>query len=203
MRRLYADTQTDIIAGMMHERSRHFVHSVAASLGIRKSAEFLRQEGIRKAAHLSTLAGNGRFRNGIVPWNKGQKFDAGGRSVDTRFKRGNKPPNYSVIGAERVSKEGYLQRKVTSTGYTPRDWVPVHHVVWMEAGLGKIPPGHVLVFRDGNKRNFALDNLELITKTENMRRNSIHRYGPMSSIINQLRGAIMRQINKAESNEQT
>nr|WP_288356107.1 HNH endonuclease signature motif containing protein [uncultured Pseudomonas sp.] len=83
----------------------------------------------------------------------------------------------------RFSKEGYLQRKVTDTGYPPRDWKGVHILLWEEAH-GPVPSGHCLAFRDGNKRNITLENLELITRAERMRRNTIHRYPP------ELKGAI-------------
>jgi len=71
----------------------------------------------------------------------------------------------------------------------------VHHLVLLEAGR-EVPPGHALVFRDGDKRNFALDNLELVTRGDLMRRNSYHNYGPEIAAAVQLKGAIMRQINK-------
>lgn len=84
---------------------------------------------------------------------------------------------------------------LTDTGVTRRDFVCIHHIVWREAGR-EIPSGHALVFRDGNKRNFALNNLELVSRAELMRRNSVHNYGPEIARIHQLQGAITRQINK-------
>jgi len=137
----------------------------------------------------------GRFEQGMAPWNKGKAFDSGGRSHETRFKPGHKPVQTKPLGSERVSKEGYLQRKMTDTGYPPRDWVPVHHIVWREAGR-EIPRGYRLTFKDGNKRNFALDNLELVSIADMMRRNTVHNYGPEIAQLVQLRGAITRQINR-------
>ena len=61
--------------------------------------------------------------------------------------------------------EGYLERKVTDTGVKRIDYRLVHHLVWLAAGR-EIPPGHVLTFRDGDKRNFDLDNLELLTRKQ-------------------------------------
>lgn len=138
-----------------------------------------------------------RFKPGQEPWNSGTHFASGGRSVETRFKPGNKPHTWRPIGTELISKEGYLERKVTDTGVTEHDYVPVHHLVWREAGR-EIPKGSVLVFRDGDKRNFAIDNLELVTRQELMRRNSIHNCGPEIAQLIQLRGAISRQINQRE-----
>lgn len=138
---------------------------------------------------------SGCFEKGLTPWNKGKSFDSGGRSHNTRFKPGQLPKNYKPVGSERVSKEGYLQRKMTDTGYPPRDWVPVHHIVWREAGR-EIPRGYRLTFKDCDKRNFALDNLELVSIADMMRRNTYHNYGPEIAQLIQLRGAISRQINR-------
>lgn len=137
----------------------------------------------------------GRYNAGNVPFNKGKPFPSTGRSAETQFKPGKKPGNYKPVGSERLSKDGYLQRKMTDTGYPPRDWVAVHHVIWREAGR-EIPPKHIVVFKDGDKTNIVLDNLELISMAENMKRNTYHQYGPEISAVVQLRGAITRQINK-------
>ena len=93
--------------------------------------------------------------------------------------------------------EGYLERKVTDTGVKRIDYRLVHHLVWLAAGR-EIPPGHVLTFRDGDKRNFDLDNLELLPRKQLMQRNSYHNYGQEVANLIQLRGAINRQINRKE-----
>ena len=76
---------------------------------------------------------------------------------------------------------------MADTGVTRRDYVNVHHLIWREAG-NDIPPGHILIFRDGNKANFALENLELITRKENMRRNSVHNLPKELAELCQLKG---------------
>lgn len=35
----------------------------------------------------------GQFSKGITPWNKGKNHPSSGRSSETQFKRGGKPPN--------------------------------------------------------------------------------------------------------------
>lgn len=179
LRRLYA-THTAREIGERLGRSRIAIKNKALKLGLGNCVK----------SHNA-----GCFKPGLVPWNKGTRYIAGGRSAETRFQPGDKPHTWNPVGHERVSKEGYLLRKVTDTGVTRRDYRPVHHLVWQEAGR-EIPPGHALVFRDGDKRNFALGNLELVTRADLMRRNSYHNYGPEIAATVQLRGAIMRQINK-------
>lgn len=134
-----------------------------------------------------------QFRKGQAPWNKGKPFQPGGRAVETQFKAGHRTHSWMPIGSERVA-DGYLQRKVTDTGYPPRDWVPVHRLLWLEAGR-EIPPGHALRFKNGDKRDIRLDNLELVSRGELMKRNSHHNYGPEVARLVQLRGALSRQIN--------
>lgn len=179
LRRLYA-THTAREIGERLGRSRIAIKNKALKLGLGNCVK----------SHNA-----GCFKPRLVPWNKGTRYIAGGRSAETRFQPGDKPHTWNPVGHERVSKEGYLLRKVTDTGVTRRDYRPVHHLVWQEAGR-EIPPGHALVFRDGDKRNFALGNLELVTRADLMRRNSYHNYGPEIAATVQLRGAIMRQINK-------
>lgn len=105
----------------------------------------------------------GRFKPGNVPPNKGLKgFSAGGRSVETQFKKGCVPVNKKPIGSERIDTDGYLLVKVAE----PNKWRPKHNVIWEEAN-GKRPSNHVIRFRDGNKSNVKLDNLVLVSLAEN------------------------------------
>jgi len=83
----------------------------------------------------------------------------------TSFKKGQKPHTWRPIGTERTTKEGYLQRKVTDTGNTVRDYVEVHRLLW-EEHHGPIPEGHVVIFKDGDRTHITLDNLMLISRAE-------------------------------------
>jgi hypothetical protein len=102
--------------------------------------------------------------------------------------------HWKPIGHERIATNGYLERRVTQTGDTLRDYRPVHHLVWQGAG-NTLAEGQALVFKDGDKTNVSLDNLEAISRTELLQRNSVHRYGPEIAQLYQLQGAITRQIN--------
>jgi hypothetical protein len=194
LRERYPDTPSLEIAEHLGLTIRQ-IYQRARALGLHKSKEFNSSPESGRLMPGSTIGLSGRFLPGLTPWNKGVKgLDIGGKA--TRFKKGHVPQTWKPIGSERVA-DGYLQRKLTDTGCTRRDWVPVHHIVWRDAGR-EIPAGHALAFRDGNRSNFALDNLELISRGELMRRNTIHNYGPEVAHLMQLRGAITRQINKRE-----
>src|ERR1700743_1887372 len=90
---------------------------------------------------------------------------SGTHANSTSFKPGYRSKSWVPIGTERVTSMGYLQRKVTDTGRAADDWVAVHVLNW-EAENGPIPAGHLLAFRDGDKTNVDVANLELISRGE-------------------------------------
>lgn len=171
--------------------------AIAAGLGRSKAS-------IKNRVHILGLTkgeNTGCFPKGHAPWNKGTSYTAGGRSAETRFKpgerRGVAVRLYKPIGSERISKDGYLERKINDGMPLQKRWRAVHLIEW-EAINGPLPAGHALAFKDGNKTNRALENLELVTRSDLMRRNSVHNYGPEIARIHQLQGAITRQINKRQ-----
>lgn len=174
------------------------------------SAEVARQLGRSKAAiknrvnNLGLQKGHncGCFRKGSISWNKGLHYQPGGRCAETQFKPGRPPElarNYLPIGSERISKDGYLERKISDDQRVApaRRWRGVHILIW-EDEHGPRPKGHAVVFIDGDKAHIALDNLQLISRADLMRCNSVHARGPEIAGVSQLIGAITRQINKIE-----
>ncbi len=109
----------------------------------------------------------GRYKKGHVPASKGKKMSAEQykRCKATMFKPGDRPENRVPIGHETIRNDGYTYVKVAE-----KKWVFKHRMLW-EKHNGPVPAGHIVAFRDGNPHNFLLDNLELITRKENVRRN--------------------------------
>jgi hypothetical protein len=68
---------------------------------------------------------------------------------------------YYPIGSES-NNHGY---KLVKIGKSRQDWKLKHHIIW-EAANGPIPRGHVVIFANGDKRDFALDNLLLVSHSE-------------------------------------
>lgn len=161
--------------------------------------------GLKKPARFPNA---GCFQPGLVPWNTGLKgWQAGGRSVESQFKKGELSGRARLllqpVGAERVTKDGILQRKVTTAGRGGQRWKSVHQLTWI-AAHGPVPRGHIVVFKDGNRRNFDIGNLECITFAENMRRNSYHtRYPKEVGLAIQMLGALNRKINHANKEHAT
>lgn len=158
------------------------IYSKAKAMGLSRSAEYLASEHACRLRKGDNVGAEHRFKSGQAPWNKGAKgWQAGGRSAETRFARGQVNGRAAQllqpIGAERVTDDGIRQRKVRDDGPPQHRWKSVHALLWEEVN-GPIPAGHLVVFKDRNKQNIQIDNLELISRAENCRRNSIHRYPP-------------------------
>lgn len=129
MRERYANTPTKALMPLLNASERA-IYARATLLGLKKSAEYLATEAAGRLGH-----GKGkhcRFHKGQTPWNKGRAFDSGGRSHETRFKPGQKPHTWNPIGHERVTKDGYRERKITDTGITRQDYVGLHTLLWRE-----------------------------------------------------------------------
>ena len=108
----------------------------------------------------------GYFSKGDESWNKGKKGFMGANA--TSFRMGDIPANTKPLWSERISKDGLVEMKVPEsnpyTGHTTRF---KHKHVWIwEQTNGPRPKGQAIVFRDGNNRNFAIDNLMLVSRAE-------------------------------------
>lgn len=196
LRELYPNTPTANLAGIF-DRSVRSIYDKANSLGLKKSAEYM---ATHKPGWLDGIRGGAtRFQKGHETWNKGQHYAAGGRSAETRFKPGHiggsAKDKQKPIGTERISKDGYLERKISNARPFQRRWRGVHLLLW-EAAHGPLPAGHAVAFIDGNKQNLALDNLQLISRRELMSRNTVHNYPKEIVDVIRLRAVINRKINR-------
>ena len=199
LRAEYPNTRTQDLAERLGVTP-YQAYGKAWKLGLKKSDEFLASPVARRLN--GVVGGSTRFIKGQRPWNYGMKGLSLGRKehwFEKGVRQGKATELYQPIGAERLSKEGYLQRKINDDQPPQRRWRGVHLIIW-EAKYGPIPPGHALAFRDGDKTNITLDNLELVTRADLMRRNSCHRYGEEIAKLVQLRGALTRQINRRTDN---
>ena len=139
------------------------VYGMASRLGLKKSVEFMSSP---VSGRTNGRQGSGtRFVKGHATWNKGMKgLDlAGERGKATQFKKGIRQgvavKLYQPIGIERVSKDGYLQRKINDDMPPQKRWRGVHIILWEERN-GPLPKGHAIVFRDSDKKNIVYENLE-------------------------------------------
>ncbi|MEG6503228.1 MULTISPECIES: HNH endonuclease signature motif containing protein [unclassified Desulfovibrio] len=114
-----------------------------AHFGTNKTARSIRDACIKRGIRNGR---NGNFQKGNIPKN--------------RFSVGNTPPNKHPVGFQRV-EGGFVFVKVAE----PDIWRKKHLAVW-EKQNGPLPNGAIVIFADGNKRNFRPENLIQITRAQ-------------------------------------
>lgn len=118
-----------------------------------------------------------KFKKGNVPVNKDTTgmFNVGGNSGS--FQKGLRPHNWCPIGTEFEGKDGYVYVKVADKykGKKTDNWKAKHALIY-EKAHGPIPKGYKCAFLDGDRRNYDLDNLTLVSKAESayMARNRLY-----------------------------
>lgn len=205
--REYANTTTSTLAKQM-SRTESSVYQMALKLRLKKSAEYLASvdSGRIQRGRIDPRMQATQFKAGQKAWNEGIKGVCGIHENCRRmqFKAGrpaSEAANYRPIGSERLSKDGYLERKVTDDPniMPARRWVGVHRLVW-EAANGPVPDHHVVCFLPGRRtaeaEKITLDALELVHRSELARRNHPRSRNPELAKLVQLKGAITRQVNR-------
>jgi hypothetical protein len=186
-------------------RSSGSIRGQADLLGLKKSPEYMREVHGRRIAKIGADA---RFKPGQAPWNKGIPGSTGNHpnTKATQFKKGRNPEearNYRPVGSVRVTRDGYLERKVTddTSVYPARRWVAVHRLVW-EAVNGPMPRGYIVVFKPGMASSdpdmITIDRVELISRAELMRRNTRHSLPPELNALISTKARLTRLINERE-----
>lgn len=146
-------------------RSETYVKGAMKRLGLIQSVELM--ERFKQESYI---------KPGNVPFNKGKKQtefmskEMIRRTKATRFKVGDRIHNEEYDGALsfRLDKTG---RPYVFIRLAKAKWALLQVYVW-ECTYGPIPPGHVIAFKDGNSMDCTLENLKLLTRKENMLRNS-------------------------------
>lgn len=108
----------------------------------------------------------GCFKRGFPGWNKGVKTGVKPRKYD---ENGDVIWLEKPIGSERVDKKGYTLVKTK----VPNTWEYKQRVIWKEIH-GEIPNKHIIIFADGNKSNFDINNLICVSRNE-LRQLNLHR----------------------------
>ena len=170
--KLYPHQLTKDIALLINV-SEATIYRYAHKHGISKTAEYLASDASGRKNVLCESGKAFRFPKGHVPANKGQKMSnlVYEKVKATMFKKGQKPHNTSKA-------DGTITIRKDSVGNTYKyirialgKWLPLHQHIWYEANGKYNTSTHCLWFINGNSLDVRLDNLELITRSQNIRRN--------------------------------
>jgi len=205
----YPETSSVQIAKAL-DRTITMVYGAANKLGLRKTKEFRSSIGFQKGQCLGEAYW---FKKGQVPVNKGLRRPgwAPGRMAESQFKKGQlsgrAARNWRPIGTILTDTEGYLRIKVReaqhgkeATGFgNTKVWPLLSRHLW-QAHHGAIPAGHVVVYKDGNRANCTIENLELVSRAELARRNRMWNNLPreLAEVI-QLNGVLKRKLREGKS----
>jgi hypothetical protein len=169
------------------------VYNRAWAMGIKKDPVYLRSTQF-PTGYLGGKAT--QFQKGTVPPNKGQKMskDLYQKVAKTMFKKGNKPMNTQPIGTihQRRDTGGKMYQYIK---LADSKWEQLNRYTW-EQHNGPIPKGMVVVYKDGNYLNNDIANLLMITKKENMARNTIQRLPKELQQVMRLKCKLIKKINK-------
>lgn len=214
LRQRVPDEPTAVVAAALG-RTLSSTFQRSRKLGVKKSAAYLASPAAgRIHGGFTPGAKRNQYSKGHVPANKGlrgRKGWAPGRMAEGQFKPGCRSgiaaKNWMPIGSI-VFVDGYLRLKVREavhgaepTGYgNTKVWPLLQRHVWEQAN-GPIPAKHLITFRDGNSRNCAIENLELVSRADWMRRHAIHNLPPELKQTVQLLGRVNRAIRKREKND--
>jgi hypothetical protein len=168
------------------------VYNRAFAMGIKKDPVYLRSTQFPPGYLGGKVT---QFKKGHTPANKGQKMstDVYQKVAHTMFKKGSKPMNTQPIGTihQRSDKSGkmYLYIKLADS-----NWQLLNRYTW-EQYHGPIPKGLIVAYKDGNYLNNDIDNLMLLTKKENMARNTIQRLPKELQQVMRLKCKLINKIN--------
>ena len=168
------------------------VYNTAWGAKVKKSAEYMLTPASGRIIEPSIP---NQFKPGHTPHNKGKQMDAEiyEKVAPTMFKKGNKPYNTKPVGTIniRLDTQGrpYQYIKIKDS-----HWELLQRYVWTKAN-GEIPRGSVVIFLDGNYLNCELSNLQVITRKENMARNTIQRFPAELQEIMKLTCKLKRKTN--------
>jgi hypothetical protein len=70
----------------------------------------------------------------------------------------------------------------------------VHILLWKQHN-GEVPKGMFVVFKDRNKNNITIENLEVIDRVEHMRRNHVQNLPKELLEVVQIKKSLTRKIN--------
>ena len=145
-----------------YHSNKEIVEMMFKEFGLRTSVGSIKNVRNRYNLPNKKIPNGGWFKKGYASLNKGK-----GMSPEVRekvkgswFKKGDKPSNYKPVGSTRIGSDGYRYIKIAN----PDKWIPYHRILWEKAHGEKLKDDEAVIFADGDKSNFDIDNLVKINK---------------------------------------
>ena len=178
LKKEYPTTQSILIAQKLN-RTVKAIYSQANLMNLKKTEEFNKSEssGRMKDGEFGKAS---RFQKNHVSFNTGKKWDdfmtiqGKANSLRTTFKKGHLPKNTLHDGMITTRTDSKTKRTYKFIRIALGKWQMLHVYNWEQVN-GKLPKDKILAFK-GSTDDCSIDNLILITRAENMKRNSIQRY---------------------------
>ena len=190
----YPNTPTHLIAKELGIPI-NSVYNKALKNGLRKSEEYKNSPFSGRLRPGTNIGGNTRFQKGHSTHNKGKKMnlETYSKVSKTMFKKGNKPHNTKEIGRINLRRDKadipYYFIKISDA-----NWQPLHRVIW-QLHNGEIPENMKITFIDGNSLNCQINNLQMVSYADLMRKNS-HRNIPKELLeVIKLKNKLIQKIN--------
>lgn len=108
------------------------------------------------------IPNSGCYRKGDVPWNKGKGMseEVKEKVKKTWFKKGEIPKNHRPVGSTRITVDGYTEIKIAE----PKRWQLYHRYLYEKTHGVKLKKNEAVIFADGDKSNFDIDNLVKVSR---------------------------------------
>ena len=173
-------------------RSKYGVRNRIKKLGLVIPVEVLKQRSI-----------DSHIKKGSVPPNKGKQMPAELRDKisHTWFKGGSLPHNTKHDNDISVRMHKRCGKHYKYIRISQAVWVPYHRYTW-EQVYGAVAENHLISFKDGNTMNCNIENLECITMSENMLRNTIQNIPEEIKRTIQILNGFKRKLNRYEKKHQ-
>lgn len=108
------------------------------------------------------ISNSGCYKKGDEPWNKGREMSDEVREKvkGTWLKKGQIPKNHKPVGSTRIDRDGYKLIKIAE----PNKWALYHRHLYEKAHGEKLKKNEAVIFADGDKSNFDIDNLVKVSR---------------------------------------
>ena len=145
-----------------HYPNKEVIEMLKDKFGIETSRRNLLNVKNRYNIPNKVIPNSGCYRKGKEPWNKGKTMpeETKAKVKKTWFKKGQIPKNHRPVGSTRIDRDGYKLIKIAE----PNKWIVYSRYVYEKAHGEKLKKNEAIIFADGNKLNFDIDNLVKVSR---------------------------------------